>query len=289
MLLGCATGADSPRVEGPVGDAQGREQMHRVAVAGTGALIRMRLCRPAAGAGSLVVINHGSPPVAANGATMVPSSCGGEVVSWFSARGYAVALPLRRGYGASDGPYAENSSCPKAAFEHAGRESARDVSAAIGYARNLPGVRADAPVVVVGQSAGGWASLALASGNPAGIAAIVNMAGGRGGWLQNTPNNNCRPDLLAAAAGAFGRTARMPVLSIYTTNDGFFAPPLVAISIQRAYTDAGGVMEARNLPAFGSDDYALFFARGGSAIWEPEVERFLAPMGPIAPATPGRT
>ncbi|MES2710400.1 MAG: hypothetical protein V4653_02365, partial [Pseudomonadota bacterium] len=107
VLLGCAAGDGGSRAAGPIGDSQGREQMHRLPVPGTDALIQMRLCRPAAGDGPLVVINHGSPPVASARATMAPSGCGGEAVSWFTSRGYAVALPLRRGYGASDGPYAE--------------------------------------------------------------------------------------------------------------------------------------------------------------------------------------
>ncbi|MBR0656713.1 hypothetical protein GXW79_16655 [Roseomonas arctica] len=218
---------------------------------------------------------------------MAPSACGGEAVSWFTSRGYAVALPLRRGYGASDGPYAESSTCPGAAFEQAGLESARDILSAIDYARTLPDVRGSEPVIVVGQSAGGWGSLALASRNPAGVVAVVNMAGGRGGWAQNAPNTNCRPDLLADAAGAYGRTARIPVLSIYTANDSFFAPA-IARNIQQNYLAAGGVMEVHNLPAFGSDGHNLFFARGGSLVWGPEVERFLAPFA-LAQAAPRRT
>ncbi len=277
LLAACAAPAEQPRIAGPIGDATAPSQMHWVAVGDTGSLIQMRLCLPAAGVGPLVVINHGSPAVASQRNTMAPSACGGEAVSWFTARGYSVALPLRRGYGASDGPYVESAVCPGAEFERAGLESARDVQAAIDYARMLPGVRGAAPVVVVGQSAGGWASLALASRNPAGVGAVVNMAGGRGGWMQYAPHTNCRPDRLAEAAGTFGRTARIPVLSIYTANDSFFAPA-IAHNIQQNYLAAGGVMEVRNLAAFGSDGHNLFFARGGSAVWGPEVERFLTPL-----------
>jgi pimeloyl-ACP methyl ester carboxylesterase len=285
LLLMAACAAEGPRAAGPIGDRQGREQMHRVPVGDTGALIQMRFCRPANVTASLVVINHGSPAVAANRATMTPAACTSEAVSWFTSRGYTVALPLRRGYGASDGPFAENSSCPAAEFERAGLESARDIQAAIDYARTLPGVIGQNGVIVVGQSAGGWGSLALASRNPPGVALIVNMAGGRGGWVNNTPNSNCRPDRLAEAAGAYGRTARIPVLSIYTANDSFFAPT-IARAIQASYIAGGGVMEARNLPAFGNDGHGLFFARGGSAVWGPEIERFFAIL---ATTRPGRT
>jgi hypothetical protein len=43
-----------------------------------------------------------------------------------------------------------------------------------------------------------------------------------------------------------------------------------------AYTQAGGRAEIHQLAAFGSDGHHLFNDRGGSAIWGPLVERYLA-------------
>ena len=79
-------------------------------------------------------------------------------------------------------------------------------------------------VIVVGQSAGGWAAIALSSANIPGVRAIVTFAAGRGGRVGGKPNNNCAPDRLVAATGEFGRTARIPMLWIYIENDTYFGP-----------------------------------------------------------------
>ena len=80
--------------------------------------------------------------------------------------------------------------------------------------------------IVVGQSAGGWAAIALSSQNVPAVRAIVAFAAGRGGRVGGKPNNNCAPDKLVAATGEFGRTARTPMLWIYIENDTFFGPEL---------------------------------------------------------------
>lgn len=74
-------------------------------------------------------------------------------------------------------------------------------------------------VIVVGQSAGGWGSIALSSLAPPPVKAIITFAAGRGGRVEDKPNNNCAPDKLVEAAGEFGRTSRLPMLWIYIEND----------------------------------------------------------------------
>jgi pimeloyl-ACP methyl ester carboxylesterase len=127
--------------------------------------------------------------------------------------------------------------------------------------------------VVVGQSAGGWATLALAAEPPEGVGAFVAMAAGRGGWARG-PNTNCRPELLASTAGRFGATARLPMLWVYTENDSFFAPA-IAKAMHEAFTAAGGRAELKQLPAWRRDGHGLFFGQTGSDTWGPLVEEFL--------------
>jgi len=271
-------GGDARRAAGPADAASGpwREQGHWVPVEGTGRLIFMRLCRPSGGdEARLVVISHGSPPVAENRARYAALRCDAPVARWFLERGHAVAAPLRRGYGVSGGEFSEgNGPCRQPDFLHAARESARDILSAVAYARALPGIRPDG-VVLAGQSAGGWGSLGAAAANPQAVVAVINMAGGRGGWAGNVPNSNCRPDLLARVAGSLGETARIPSLWVYTENDSFFAPDLAA-EMHARYAAAGGPAEYRPLPPFGRDGHGLFFARDGAAVWGPVVEDFLA-------------
>jgi putative copper resistance protein D len=75
---------------------------------------------------------------------------------------------------------------------------------------------------------GGWlgGAIALGSQNPESVRAIIGFAAGRGGRLNGKPNNNCAPDQLVDAVAEFGRTARVPMLWIYTRNDSYFGPDL---------------------------------------------------------------
>lgn len=272
-----APGAPHP---GPLGPPQGRwrEQQHWVPVVaanGMPRLLRMRVCRPEGEAAApLVVLNHGQPRGAGDARGFVALRCTAEAAQWFLARGFALAAPLRRGYGASGGAMVElGGNCANPDFLRRGREAARDIAAALAYARALPGVDGARPAVVVGQSAGGWGTLALAAQAPEGLGLVVNMAGGNGGWA-NGPNTNCRPDLLESGAGEFGRTARVPGLWIYTENDSYFGPRLAA-AMHQAFTAAGGQAELKQLPPWGNDGHGLFFGRDGSATWGPLVEEFL--------------
>lgn len=253
--------------------------LQSIPVPGTGRAIQARLCRPdLPGPVPLAIINHGSPSQAAARGGMRPQPCSAEAVRWFLDRGFAVLLPLRRGYGADAGEWSEGfGRCDRPDYVAAGRQSARDIAAAVAHGRRLPGIRPGG-VLVVGQSAGGWGALALAADPPEGVAAVVNMAGGRGGWAGGRANAVCGENRLVAAAGQFGRTARLPTLWLYTANDSFFGPDLAA-ALHRAFTEAGGAARFQPMPQFGRDGHSLFFGAGGSAAWGPVVERFLRAEG----------
>jgi dienelactone hydrolase len=257
----------------------GREQLVAVPVTGaSGQITQMqtRLCRPAADAPArLVVINHGSPPNSAVRPQMEPGRCDQEAARWFLDRGYVVAFPLRRGYGATGGEWAESyGGCSHADYVHAGIETARDIDAAVVALTALPFVRPDG-VVVVGQSAGGWGTIAYDSLPHPKVAAFVVMAGGRGGHEDNVPNKNCRPDLLADAAGSYGATASTPMLWIYAENDSFFAPA-IARALYQSFTAAGGKADFEQPGPYDDDGHRLFFGRKGSTIWGPLVEHYLS-------------
>jgi dienelactone hydrolase len=245
-----------------------------------GSVVAMQasLCRPASpGPARLVVIAHGSPPNASARPRMTLTPCESEAVRWFTGRGYAVALFMRRGYGGTGGSWAEGAGpCARADYVHAGLETARDIAAAIDAATARPGVRPDG-VVVLGQSAGGWGAVAYDSQPHPKAAAFISMAGGRGGHVDGEPNENCRPDALAAAAGQFGARATTPMLWVYAANDSFFAPPIAA-AMHDSFTAAGGQAEFHAVGPYGSDGHRLFFGPGGSAVWGPIVAAYLTRM-----------
>jgi dienelactone hydrolase len=238
--------------------------------------MRTELFRPAGnGPFPLVVINHGSTQNEMQRARMqTPVFL--DIARFFVARGYAVAVPQRPGHGATGGPYLEGQTggCQNADYFASGQRTADSIAAAIAFMIRQPFVKPNG-VIVVGQSAGGWGALALASRNPPEVRAIVNFAGGRGGRVRDQPNVNCAPDRLVAAAGRFGATARIPSLWLYTENDSYFAPALSS-RLAAAYRDAGGAVEFRLLPAFGNDGHELSRGKGGIDVWRPLVEQFLS-------------
>ncbi len=268
---------------GPGGEAA-REQLHSIPLidaAGQTLRLQARVCRPAGDApGRLVVINHGSPPNAAERPRMQLGACDQEAAQWFLSRGYVVAFALRRGYGATGGAWAEGyGNCAEADYARAGLETARDIDAVVGYATALPFVQRNG-AVVVGQSAGGWGAIAYDSQPHPKVAAFIVMAGGRGGHQDDVPNRNCHPERLAEAAGHYGATAATPMLWVYAANDSFFAPTIAA-AMHDAFVAAGGRAELEQPGPYDGDGHRLFSGPGGSAVWGPMVERYFAQqLGP---------
>ena len=196
---------------------------------------------------------------------------------WFVQHGFVVALPQRPGHGATGGIYREDQGgCDDADFVRAGFGAADSVAAALAYMRAQPFVRRSG-AIVAGQSAGGWATLALASRSPVGVRAAISFAGGLGGRSYDQPDNNCAPDRLIATAGEFGRTTRIPTLWIYTENDSYFAPRRSG-AMAAAFRGAGGKVDYRLLPAFGRDGHYLAETEGTDPVWGPVVEGFLSQL-----------
>ncbi len=256
-----------------------RDQVYALSMAvaeGRTARIYVRVCRPEGDIPArLVVINHGSPANSEDRPRMQIQSCDQEAAQWFLTRGYVVAFPLRRGYGASGGDWAESyGGCDEADYFRAGLETALDINAAVEAVTSLPLVRPDG-VVVVGQSAGGWGTIAYDSVAHPKVVAFIVMAGGRGGHLHGEPNRNCHPELLAQAAGRYGATATTPMLWVYAENDTFFRPA-IARALYQSFTRSGGRATFEQPGHFDGDGHHLFFGQGGSAIWGPIVEKYLA-------------
>ena len=225
--------------------------------------------RPVPAPATLVVIAHGSPARKAARPREALGECDDEAAQWFLSRGYAVAFSLRRGYGATGGDWAEDyGPCERPNFVRAGLETARDIDATVVAATAQPGIRRTG-AVVVGQSAGGWGTLAYDSRAHGRVTAMIAMAPGRGG---HQANGNCSPDALVAAAGRFGRTARTPVLWIDGTADSYFGPEL-SRAMAESFSAAGG-RAIFGQPAGAEHD--LLFSPGGSNVWGPLVESYLA-------------
>ncbi|MDD9936952.1 MAG: prolyl oligopeptidase family serine peptidase [Myxococcales bacterium] len=222
----------------------------------------------------IVILSHGAPR--SSEARARPGRYE-TAQRWFLQRGFAVLWLQRRGYGASEGGYQESyESCTDPLYLKAGRASASDVMAAGEWARAHPELD-HLGIVLVGQSAGGWASLSADCQRLAGVRAVLNFAGGRG---SRAAGENCGPERLVEAARKLGVYAKVPSLWIYAENDGYFAPEL-----SRAMFDAyQSATEARSeyvlFPAHGSDGHGLFSRKSGVKLWGPVVEQFLQKHAP---------
>jgi dienelactone hydrolase len=224
-----------------------------------------------------VIVNHGRPSGATSQerarrrAAVKPYACGG-IARVFTSRGYVVAFPVRQGYGETGGRDGEiGGACDNADFVGAANAGADDVAVAIAHLETLPYVT-PGRTIVVGQSVGGLVTMALASRNLGGVSTYINFAGGHGGHRSGRPNSNCSPDALVAAAAQFGRTARAPMLWIYTENDTYFGPSL-SRRMYAAFSKAGGKARFELLPPLrteqSQDGHDLLFV--GRDIWQPIV------------------
>jgi dienelactone hydrolase len=226
----------------------------------------------------LVIINHGSAE-ATREAVAMPIFY--WLSKWFVDRGYVVLVPQRRGFGATGGDLVEGRDrCDDPDHYGAGQVAADDIESALNYMARQPFVDASR-TIVSGVSTGGWAALALAARNPAGVQLVVNFAGGRGGHAYGEPNSICNADRLVEAAGSYGKTARVPTLWLYAANDSYFGPDL-ATAMANAWKEAGGPADLTLLPAFGTEGHDIVSDRAGWRAWGPNLEQSL-PKPPSSP------
>jgi dienelactone hydrolase len=235
---------------------------------------------PGEGPFPLAVIAHASTENVLRRAQM-PQPEYRALAAWLVARGFAVLVPERPGHGATGGKYLEDQGgCDEADYAKSGRATADEIAAAIGPVRKQSFIRPDG-IVIIGHSAGAWGALALAGENPKDIAAIIAFAPGRGGHANDFPNRVCAPHTLMSAAGEFGKVARVPVTWLVAANDSYFSPSL-SRQLADAFRNAGGKVDFRVLPAYGSEGHWLAETEGGVKLAGPELDRVLKPGSPTA-------
>jgi pimeloyl-ACP methyl ester carboxylesterase len=113
-----------------------------------------------------------------------------EAAFWFARRGYLVVAPTGPGYGGSglDMPergihgvfFQKIGKCSNPNFRDAGLMVATLDRWTTEYLSTRKDIVVD-NIIVVGQSAGGWGAIALASQNPVTVKAVIVFAAGRGG------------------------------------------------------------------------------------------------------------
>jgi dienelactone hydrolase len=232
-----------------------------------------------------VILNHGVP-LDARSRTLESPAMLLHTAAAFAQRGYAVLMPLRRGFGATGGEFAEAAGpCADADYRRGESAAAADVLAAYRFARRLPYVD-PGRVILAGQSAGGVAALYAAAQAPEGLVAVLAFAAGRGADPAH-PGVPCAAGRLAEVFDEVGRALRSPALVYYAQNDLFFGPAASKAWFERL--KAGGARAEYVLqPPFGANGHYVFTDAAGAERWLPAVERFLERHGiPFSPPAAG--
>lgn len=214
----------------------------------------------------IAIVNHGKAPLiqphTQNRYRPLPAA------RYFLQRGYVVAVPMRQGFSKSTGSYV-GAGCN---IEHNGLAQAEDVQATLQYLATVPGIDATR-AIVVGQSHGGWTTLAFGTLNYPGVKGLVNFAGG-------LRQENCAAweGTLARIAGSYARSTQLRSLWFYGDNDSFFRTELYQ-AMHSSYTANGGQARLVAFGKFRSDSHSLFGSKSGERIWHPEMTRFLQEIG----------
>ena len=213
----------------------------------------------------VAVINHGKSP---GDPRFQGRYRPGIAARYFLQRGYVVVVPMRQGFSKSNGSYI-GGGCN---VESNGRVQADDVKATLDYVTAQSWADKE-KIVVIGQSHGGWTTLAFGAQNYPGVNALVNFAGGL-----RQPDCIAWENNLANGAAAYAKDTKLKSLWFYGDNDSFFSTSTYRAMFDK-YQAAGGQAKLVAFGTFGSDAHSLFGSPLGAPIWQPEMTQFLAASG----------
>ena len=135
----------------------------------------------------------------------------------FVRRGYAVAVPMRKGFAGSTGNYSDYGCNMK----DNGQRQADDVEAALNTLVTLPWIDRE-HILIAGQSYGGLATIAFGTRSYPGVRGLLNFAGG----LRIDGNSCDWKRALVSAFANYGAQSSLPSLWFYGENDSFFDPAI---------------------------------------------------------------
>jgi dienelactone hydrolase len=168
-------------------------------------------------------------------------------IRYFLERNYVVFVPMRQGFSKSGGNYSDGSCSMKAN----GLLQAEDIQPVIEYAHGLPYVD-KVQTLIVGQSHGGWTTLAYGASKPdQSVKGLVNFAGG----LKNESCGGWQSDLYRTAED-FGKATKVPTIWFYGDNDSFFSRQTSDAMFER-YRVGNPQSQFIAYGTFGSDSHRL--------------------------------
>ncbi|MEO8751717.1 MAG: alpha/beta fold hydrolase [Casimicrobiaceae bacterium] len=252
-----------------------REAVHSVRVPEVGTNIVVTSFRPrGAGPFPWIVLSHGTATTHDANRALGRYRPLSPVREWVS-RGYAVLVPIRRGYGASGGERLADDygGCRNPDFRRAGDAAALDLLATVEWAR----AQRDLDMkrwLLVGQSAGGFASIYTASKHPEGLVAVLAFSPGRAGDPDKRPGEPCASDRMATLIASIAPQIAVPVLWFYAENDEFIGPRVQKLWFE-SFRSAGGRGDLIVTPPFPDRrGHGVFPAPAGTPLWTQAVTKF---------------
>ena len=220
---------------------------------------------PGPGPFPLVVLNHGSSEKPGHEQTRSRISYAAD---YFVSRGYAVLMPMMRGYAGSSG-HQVPVNCELANLAIA---NGRDILLTIDYASTLPQIDTRR-VVVAGQSFGGWNTLGVGALHDPRVVALINFNGG-------VVYSACRDsqNRLSEESAKLAQGGSVPSLWFYGDNDTLFDRETWD-ALYKSYVWAGGQAEVVDFGHFFDDSHNVLGMEEGLALWVPKVDEFLARNG----------
>jgi dienelactone hydrolase len=228
-------------------------------------MLEATLYRPAgSGPAPLAIFTHGSDV----GRNQLRSWSFSTEAHWLRDKGFAVLALMRRGRGRSEGINGEENF----GRDHEGglvdvsagiAEAVEDLNSAIAYGGKLPNVR-PGPMLLAGQSRGGFLAIHYAGLKPDKVMAVVNFCGG---WYPYGPVTT--PYYANAGRGAADKVAQ---LWLYADNDRLYDEALIREYYQ-AFTMAGGRSRLELLHGVPGDGHLL---RLYPDRWRSIADQFLA-------------
>jgi dienelactone hydrolase len=219
----------------------------------------------------LAIFTHGSDV----GRTQLRTWSFSTEAHWLRDHGFAVLALMRRGRGRSEGINGEEDF----GRDHDGglvdvsagvTQAVEDLDSAIAHGHKLPGVR-PGPVLLAGQSRGGFLSLHYAGLKPSEVMGVVNFSGG---WYPYGPVTT--PYYAKAGRGAADKVAQ---LWLYADNDSLYNEALIREYYQ-AFAAAGGSARFELLRGVPGDGHLL---RLYPDRWRPIADEFVASLNRRGP------
>jgi len=223
---------------------------------------------PPAGSGPapLAIITHGSDV----GRNQLRTWSFSTEAQWLREKGFAVLAFMRRGRGRSEGingeeNFARNHAGNVTDFSAGIAEAVEDLESAIAYGRQRPNVR-PGPVLLAGQSRGGFLSMHYAGLKPGEVIGVVNFSGG---WYPYGPLTT--PFYAKAGQSAANK---VPQLWLYADNDKLYNEALIR-EYHQAFVAAGGSVRFELLHGVPGDGHLL---RLFPDRWRAIADQFLATL-----------